>query len=90
MMSMEVNSNYRNDYLVRLQERREKCAVNTDKVDREIKRLKEQKHQLEQQIKAASGDEEMVKELKKKLSQVEGWLNQKDNDIYRRRNAVVS
>lgn len=68
----------------------EKCTTNTDKVDREIKKLKEQKEQLEQQIKAASGNQEKVEELEKKLSQIEGELSQKDNDTYRRRNAVVS
>lgn len=46
----------------------EKCTTNTDKVDREIEKLKEQKKQLEQQIKAASGDEEKVKELEKNYS----------------------
>ena len=35
----------------------EKCVTNTDKVDREIKKLKEKKQQLEQQIQSASGDE---------------------------------
>ena len=35
----------------------EKCVTNTDKVDREIKKLKEEKQQLEQQIRSASGDE---------------------------------
>ena len=35
----------------------EKCVANTDKVDREIKKLKEKKKQLEQQIQSASGDE---------------------------------
>lgn len=68
----------------------EKCTTNTDKVDREIKKLKEQKQQLEQQIKAASGDEEKVKELEKKLSQVEAGLSRKDNDTYRQQNAVIS
>ncbi len=67
----------------------EKCTANTDKVDREIKKLKEQKQQLEQQIKAASGDEEKVKELEKKLSQIERELSQKDNDTFRRQNAVI-
>ncbi len=67
-----------------------KVTTNTDKVDREIEKLKEQKKQLEQQIKAASGDAEKVKELEKKLAQVEGELSQKDNDTYRRRNAVIS
>ncbi|MBD5394007.1 MAG: hypothetical protein HDR71_07000 [Lachnospiraceae bacterium] len=67
-----------------------KCTTNTDKVDREIRKLKEQKQQLEQKINAAAGDEEKVKELEKKLSQVEGELSQKDNDTYRRQNAVFS
>ena len=68
----------------------EKCTTNTDKVDREIEKLKEKKQQLEQQIKAASGDEEKVKELEKKLAQVESELSQKDNDTYRRQHAVIS
>ncbi len=61
----------------------------TDKVDREIKKLKEQRQQLKQQITVASGDEEKVKELEKKLSRIEGELSQKDNDTYRRQNAVI-
>ncbi len=68
----------------------EECTANTDRVDREIEKLKEQKQQLEQQIKAASGDEEKVKELERKLSRIEGELRQKDNDTYRRQNAVIS
>ncbi len=67
-----------------------KCTTNTDKVDREIKKLKEQKQQLEQQIQSAAGDEEKVKELEKKLAQVENELSQKDNDTYRRQAASVS
>jgi len=105
-MSMEVSSNYKdykNDYL-RLYRRgqdengnpkvlyhnQKKCTTNTDKVDREIKKLKEQKQQLERQIKAASGDEEKVRELEKKLSRIEGELSKKDNDTYRRQNAEIS
>ena len=68
----------------------EKCTTNTDNVDREIEKLKEEKKQLEQQIKAAAGDKEKVKVLEKKLAQVEGQLSQKDNDTYRRQNAVIS
>ncbi len=68
----------------------ENCTANTDKVDREIEKLKEQKQQLEQQIKAALDDEEKVKELEKKLSRIEAELSQKDNDTYRRQNAVIS
>lgn len=68
----------------------EKCVANTDKVDREIKKLKEKKQQLEQQIRSASGDEKKIRELEKKLAQVENELSQKDNDTYRRQNASVS
>ena len=68
----------------------EKCTTNTDNVDREIEKLKEEKKQLEQQIKAAAGDKEKAKVLEKKLAQIEGKLSQKDNDAYRRQNAVIS
>ncbi|MCI8530388.1 MAG: hypothetical protein HFH82_14795 [Lachnospiraceae bacterium] len=68
----------------------EKCVIDTDKVDREIKNLKEKKQQLEQQIQSASGDEKKIRELEKKLAQVENELSQKDNDIYRRQSASVS
>lgn len=68
----------------------ETCVGNTDKVEREIRKLKEKKQQLEQQIQAASGDEEKVKELEKKLAQVEGELSRKDNDAYRRQHTSFS
>lgn len=68
----------------------EKCVANTDKVDREIKKLKEEKQQLEQQIRSALGDEKKIRELEKKLAQVVNELSQKDNDAYRRQNASVS
>ncbi len=68
----------------------EKITANTDYVDREIEKLKKEKKQLEQQIKAANGDEETIKELQEKLAQIEGELTQKDNDTYRRQNAVIS
>lgn len=66
------------------------CTTNTDRVDREIEKLKEEKKQLEQQISAAAGDEKKARELEKKLAQVEGELSQKDNDTYRRQNAEIS
>lgn len=68
----------------------EECTTNTDNVDREIEKLKEDKKQLEHQIQAAAGDEEKIKELEKKLTQIEGELSQKDNDTYRRKNAASS
>lgn len=65
----------------------EKCVGNTNQVDREIKELKAKKKQLEQQIQAASEDENKVKELEKELAQVESELSRKDNDTYRRQHS---
>ncbi len=72
------------------QEEPETCVGNTNAVDREIRKLKERKQKLEQQIQSASGDEKKTKELEKKLAQVEQELSQKDNDTYRRQHTVFS
>lgn len=66
------------------------CAGNTNGVDREIRKLKEKKQELERQIQSVSVDEKKVRELEKKLAQVEQELNQKDNDAYRRQHTVFS
>lgn len=68
----------------------EKCVSSTDKVDQEIRKLKEQKRQLQQQIKSAAGDEEKVRQLQTELAQVENELSQKDNDTYRKQNTVFT
>ena len=68
----------------------EVCVGNTDKVDREIKKLKDKKQELERQIQSASGDEKKIRELEKKLAQVEQELSQKDNDTYRKQHSVFS
>lgn len=65
----------------------EKCVGNTDMVDREIKELKQERQQLEQQIRAVSGDEEKVRELEQELKQVENELSLKDNDTYRKQHS---
>ncbi len=64
------------------------CAGNTDKVDQEIRKLKEKKQELEWQIKSAFGDEKKTRELEKKLAQTDQELNRKDNDTYRRQHTV--
>ncbi len=69
-------------------EKSEKCTANTDKVDREIKKLKEKAAQLRQQIRSASEDKR--KKLETQLQMVEAELSQKDNDGYRRENTVFS
>lgn len=67
----------------------EKCTTNTDKVDREIEDLKEKKEQLEQQIRATE-DPKKLEKLEHQLDQVESELRRKNNDTYRRQNAVIS
>lgn len=62
------------------------CTANTDKVDAEIKKLKEEKQQIEQELKSAC-DEDKRKDLEKQLSQVESELSAKDNDTYRKQHA---
>ncbi len=70
-------------------EKEEKCQTNTDKVDAEIKKLKEKKERLQQQISKSKDDAERER-LRKQLSQVENELQLKDNDSYRRQNSVVT
>ena len=67
----------------------ERCTGSTDQVDREIKRLKQRKETLEQQI-SSQTDDVKIKELERKLAQVERELAQKDNDTYRRQHTVFS
>lgn len=72
------------------EKQKEKCTANTDEPDREIKRLKEKKQQLEQQLRSACGNESKVRELERKLAQTEYELSEKDNDTYRRQHTKFS
>lgn len=65
------------------------CTCNTDKVDREIEKLKKQKQELEQQINMET-EESKIEDLKAKLAQIEKELSQKDNDTYRRQHATYT
>ena len=65
------------------------CTCNTDKVDREIEKLKKQKQELEQQINMET-EESKIEDLKAKLTQIEKELSQKDNDTYRRQHATYT
>lgn len=67
----------------------EKCVANTDKVDREIEKLKRKQKELKQQINSET-DGAKIKELEGELAQVERELRQKDNDGYRRRHTRFS
>ena len=67
----------------------ETWECNTDKVDREIKKLKKKQQELEQRLNTET-DEAKIKELEHQLAQVEQELKQKDNDTYRRQNAAYT
>ena len=66
----------------------ETWECNTDKVDREIEKLKKKQQELEQRLNTETG-EAKIKDLEHQLSQVEQELKQKDNDTYRRQHATV-
>ena len=68
--------------------REEVWEGNTDRVDREIEKLKKRKEELEQRINTET-DEAKIKGLERQLAQVERELKQKDNDTYRRQHTAV-
>lgn len=61
----------------------EKCTANTNKVDKEIQRLKEKKNQIEQEL-HSDIPVERRKELEEQLRRITQELQQKDNDSYRK------
>ncbi len=63
--------------------------VNTDKVDREIEKIKNKKKELINQISrlSASDDIERTQKLKAELARIESELSMKDNDAYRKANS---
>lgn len=67
----------------------EECVCNTDKVDRELKRLKEKAERLEQQLRNTADDRKAAV-LQKQLAGVRSELAQKDSDSYRRSKAEFS
>lgn len=66
----------------------EECTCNTDKVDRELERLREKAERLEQQLRSASDEE--AEKLQKQLAAAQSELAQKDNDTYRKSHAEFS
>lgn len=70
-------------------DRAENCTCNTDRVDREIEKLKKRLEELKRQIRSET-DDTRIRELERKLSQTESELSRKDNDAYRRQHAVFS
>ena len=70
-------------------EKEEKYACNTDKVDREIEKLKKKRAELAQRLNTET-DEAKIKDLERQLAQVERELKQKDNDTYRKQHATFN
>lgn len=66
-----------------------KTTVNTDKVDKEIEKLKQTQTQFEQKIAAAKGPKEKEK-LEAQLAQVNAELKAKDNDTYRQQHMEIT
>ncbi len=64
----------------------ETTTLSTDKVDREIEKLKAKKTSLEQELRTA--DESRRDKIEKELKQVDAELSRKDNEEYRKRHAV--
>ena len=62
---------------------------NTDKVDREIEKLKKKQQELERRLNTET-DEAKIEDLERQLAQVERELKQKDNDTYRRQHTTVT
>ncbi len=67
----------------------ERCVCSTDKVDREIARLRQKQQQLQQKLNQTE-DPQQQEALQKQLDAVARELQQKDNDAYRRQHAEFS
>ena len=65
----------------------EKTTTDTDRVDKEIEKLKRRKAQIEQDLVAAKKEDK--ESLENELRVVNAELAQKDNDSYRRQNAMI-
>lgn len=66
----------------------ETVTGNTDKVDREIKSLRNKAQTLSQKLRFA--DESEAEKIQRELEQVTAELAQKDNDEYRRQNTAFT
>ena len=71
------------------EQKTEQTTVDTDQVDREIERLKQKKQALEQQLRTAQ-NEQQREALERELQMIESALSFKDNDTYRKQNAIMA
>ncbi|MEN6488345.1 MAG: hypothetical protein ABFD66_05605 [Smithella sp.] len=65
-------------------------TINTDQVDAEIQKIREEKQQIEQEMRRAAGDDTKSAKLEQRLEFIESELKMKDNDNYRRQQAQVT
>ncbi len=63
-------------------------TANTDKVDSKIKALRDKEQALRQRLRSA--DEKTAENIARELEKITAELAQKDNDEYRRQNAVFT
>lgn len=100
IMSMRIGEDFRNNSMAGVPEKNnqapgerpekpETCTGNTDRVDAEIKKLRQEKEQLMKQLREVSGNEKQEAELKQKITEIDVELRMKDNDTYRRQNMEV-
>lgn len=65
----------------------ETCTTDTDKVDAEIRRLREKLADLQRQLSAAQSQPQQQIRLEKQIAQIQQELQAKDTDSYRRQHA---
>ncbi len=65
-------------------------TINTDRVDSEIRKIREEKKQIEQEMRRATGDDTESAKLEQRLEFIESELKMKDNDAYRMQQAQVT
>lgn len=71
----------------------EQTTANTDRVDGELRQLKQRQATLEQKLSRAEeggAEERELEQLRKQLEAVRSELTQKDNDAYRKGHAVFT
>lgn len=66
-----------------------RCVGSTDRVDREIERLKKKKEELEKRLNTET-DETKVRNLQRQLDQLKRELMEKDNDAYRKQHCTFT
>ena len=65
-------------------------TVNTNGVDAEIRKLKQEKQQIRQSLQRAAGDDASRESLQKRLDMIEAELKMKETDTYRKQHSVYT